>query len=104
MRLISMTVPLQRRATVVLACPALFAIGALLFGTGPAGSCAIEPTAGVDGSTSAKTTPLQVYRASCLECHDNDGRGGIVRDDLPTVPDFTVAKWHASRSDAELSR
>ena len=45
-----------------------------------------------------------MYRASCLECHDNDGRGGIVRDDLKTIPDFTDAKWHASRNDAELSR
>jgi mono/diheme cytochrome c family protein len=43
-----------------------------------------------------------VYRTSCLECHDNDGRGGISRDVLPKIPDFTDAKWQASRTDAEL--
>jgi mono/diheme cytochrome c family protein len=39
-----------------------------------------------------------------MECHDNDGRGGIVRDDLAMIPDFTDARWHATRSDAELAR
>lgn len=163
-----MTVLPQRRPPVVLAGPALFAIAALLFEMGPAGNCAIEPTAVVADSTSAETalvskldekstassstsagkratgpvsdaqepllqrpaapdranpippastaaaseltsqataatTPIQVYRASCLECHDSDGRGGVVRDMLPRIPDFTDAKWHSSRSDAELS-
>jgi mono/diheme cytochrome c family protein len=55
-------------------------------------------------AASPATKPIQVFRDRCLECHDNDGRGGIVRDTLPRVPDFTDAKWHASRSDAELSR
>jgi mono/diheme cytochrome c family protein len=47
---------------------------------------------------------IQVYRASCLQCHDVDGRGEVVRDTLPRIPDFTEAKWHSTRTDAELSR
>jgi len=68
----------------------------------PAGSRgeASEPTS----RAKSATTPIQVYRASCLECHDSDGRGGVVRDVLPKIPDFRDAKWHSSRSDAELSR
>ena len=46
---------------------------------------------------------IQVYRASCLECHDSDGRGEVGRDASPTIPNFTDAKWQASRGDAELS-
>ena len=63
-------------------------------------------TAASDRTSAAASaaTLIQLYRASCLECHDSDGRGGVVRDALPRVPDFTDAKWHASRSDAELSR
>jgi mono/diheme cytochrome c family protein len=47
---------------------------------------------------------IGLYRAECLECHDNDGRGAIGRDSFAKIPDFTSADWHASRSDSELSR
>jgi mono/diheme cytochrome c family protein len=46
---------------------------------------------------------LQVYRTSCVECHDLDGRGEAARESLPNIPDFTNGKWHTSRSDAHLS-
>ncbi|MFI5455658.1 MAG: cytochrome c [Isosphaerales bacterium] len=87
-----MTVAHHRRLAVLLTSPVLFAVLVLLCEPVPAESSAAEPTV------------IQLYRASCLECHDNDGRGGVVRDELPTIPDFTDARWHASRSDAELSR
>jgi len=38
----------------------------------------------------------------CQTCHDVDGKGAIGRKAMPTIPDFTDPKWHASRSDAEL--
>jgi mono/diheme cytochrome c family protein len=47
---------------------------------------------------------LQVYRASCLLCHDVDGRGELGRDASPTIPDFTDGRWQSLRSDALLSR
>ena len=46
---------------------------------------------------------IRVFRASCLQCHDGDGRGEVGRDASPTIPNFTDAKWQASRSDAELT-
>ena len=49
-------------------------------------------------------SPIQVYRASCLECHDSDGRGEISRELFPKIPDFTDTAWQSSRSDAQLSK
>jgi mono/diheme cytochrome c family protein len=55
-------------------------------------------------ATASSTKAIQVYRALCLRCHDIDGRGEVVRDALKQVPDFTDSTWHASRTDADLSR
>jgi len=106
-----MTVPLRRRLAVLLAGLALFPVIVLPCEPAPAETSTAELTGILDGRVSAATsgsastaTLIQLYRASCLKCHDSDGRGGVVRDVLPNVPDFTDAQWHASRSDAELSR
>jgi quinol-cytochrome oxidoreductase complex cytochrome b subunit/mono/diheme cytochrome c family protein len=50
----------------------------------------------------ARMSALQVYRAYCLACHDEDGRGGLVRKLMPTIPDFTVAKWQSAHSASQL--
>jgi ubiquinol-cytochrome c reductase cytochrome b subunit len=50
----------------------------------------------------AQMSPVQVYRAYCLACHDADGRGNTVRKAMPDMSDFTNAKWQESRTDAEL--
>jgi mono/diheme cytochrome c family protein len=64
---------------------------------GPAPKTAPLPsTAGLE--------PVQIYRAYCLACHNTDGKGAIMRPGMPDIPDFTVAKWHASKTDAELSK
>jgi mono/diheme cytochrome c family protein len=55
-------------------------------------------------TTSSSTKVMQAYRTLCLECHDIDGRGEVVRDALKQIPDFTGSTWHASRTDAALSR
>jgi mono/diheme cytochrome c family protein len=48
--------------------------------------------------------PEQMYRLVCLACHDTDGRGKIVRSaGMPTIPDLTDPRWHASKTDAELT-
>jgi mono/diheme cytochrome c family protein len=97
-----MTVAHHRRLAVLQAGLALFAVVILLCEPVPAESSAAPPER--TRAAASPATPIQLYRASCLECHDSDGRGGAVRDALPKIPDFTDAKWHASRSDAELSR
>jgi len=61
-------------------------------------------TAEPSRATTFPTAVIQVYRALCLQCHDSDGTGQVVRDALPKVPDFTEPKWQAGRSDTQLSR
>jgi mono/diheme cytochrome c family protein len=95
-----------------LAVQAMFPAVALVCAPLHAGGQTAKPSSVVAGTeappsaraTSSSTKVIQVYRSACLECHDNDGRGRVVREVLPRVPDFTDSKWLASRSDAELSR
>jgi mono/diheme cytochrome c family protein len=54
--------------------------------------------------TAAGMQPLQIFRAFCLACHNVDGRGAIVRPGMPDIPDFTVATWHKTKKDADLSK
>jgi mono/diheme cytochrome c family protein len=65
--------------------------------TGPASN-------GQHSAPGSPAAPIQVYRASCLECHDGDGRGEIARELFPKIPDFTDAAWQSSRADAQLSK
>jgi hypothetical protein len=44
---------------------------------------------------------VSLYTRYCLRCHGVNGRGVW---DIPDVPDFTNARWQASRSDAQLAR
>lgn len=54
--------------------------------------------------TAAGLTAVQIFRAYCLACHNADGKGAIVRPGMPDIPDFTIAAWQTSRTDAELSK
>src|SRR5262249_37632960 len=63
-----------------------------------------RPAQAKAGARSSPAGPIDVFRASCLECHDSDGRGAAGRDLLPEIPDFTDVRWQASRSDDALSR
>jgi ubiquinol-cytochrome c reductase cytochrome b subunit len=78
------------------------------FGMGPAPPAA-EPPAAPRPAAETPTPPGpsqmsagQLYGAYCLACHDADGRGSSLRKAAPDIPDFTDAKWHAARSDAEI--
>lgn len=42
-----------------------------------------------------------LYNRYCIRCHGVDGRGVW---DIPDVPDFSNARWQASRSDPQLTR
>jgi hypothetical protein len=41
------------------------------------------------------------FNRYCIRCHGIDGRGVW---DIPGVPNFTNARWQASRTDAQLAR
>jgi ubiquinol-cytochrome c reductase cytochrome b subunit len=50
----------------------------------------------------AQMNAEQVYRAYCLGCHDGNGKGTIGKKAMPTIPDFTQAKW--KRTDEEIAQ
>jgi mono/diheme cytochrome c family protein len=50
-------------------------------------------------SEQEKRVVAALYNRYCIRCHGVDGRGVW---DIPDVPDFTNARWQASRSDARL--
>ena len=48
-----------------------------------------------------KRVVMGLFNRYCIRCHGADGRGIW---DIPDVPDFTNARWQASRSDGQLAR
>ena len=48
-----------------------------------------------------KRVVISIFNRYCLRCHAVDGRGVW---DIPDVPNFTNARWQASRTDAQLAR
>jgi hypothetical protein len=42
-----------------------------------------------------------LYNRYCIRCHGADGRGVW---DIPGIPDFTNARWQATRSDDQVAR
>jgi mono/diheme cytochrome c family protein len=65
---------------------------------------ASEPRSAEPAKSKAnKPRAFQVFRDSCIECHDADGRGESNRDLYRNIPDFTNPAWQSSRTDGELS-
>jgi mono/diheme cytochrome c family protein len=105
----SMALALLHRFTVRLAAPTTLGLAILQFGPAPAAAQGVDASVGRPVPDLAPASPapeavIRTYRTICLKCHDTDGKGEIIRDDTPEVPDFTDAAWHATRSDADLSR
>jgi mono/diheme cytochrome c family protein len=48
-----------------------------------------------------KVVIMGLFNRYCIRCHGIDGRGVC---DIPGVPDFTNARWQASRTDGQLAR
>jgi mono/diheme cytochrome c family protein len=48
-----------------------------------------------------KRVVASLFNTYCIRCHGPDGRGIW---DIPGVPDFTNARWQASRSDGDIAR
>lgn len=48
-----------------------------------------------------KRVVMSHFNHYCIRCHGVDGRGVW---DIPDVPDFTNARWQATRTDGQLAR
>jgi hypothetical protein len=48
-----------------------------------------------------RRTVMGLYNRYCIRCHGVDGRGVW---DIPDVPDFSNARWQATRTDGQLAR
>jgi hypothetical protein len=48
-----------------------------------------------------KRVTISLFNRYCIRCHGVDGRGVW---DIPDVPNFTNARWQASRTDGQLVR
>jgi mono/diheme cytochrome c family protein len=75
-------------------------------GAGACGECAGDGEWGgqwywLGSPEQQKRVTMFQYNRYCLRCHGADGRGVW---DIPDVPDFTNARWQASRSDGQLAR
>lgn len=79
---------------------------------GPNGD-SYEETPGKNGKTLASSSPapqqsprsreaLGLYHRLCQRCHASDGSGSERRNRMGTLPDFRLASWQNSRSDAQL--
>lgn len=75
----------------------------------PFAGCGEEPPSDeVDGAwywlrspEQEKRVVMSLFNRYCIRCHGIDGRGVW---DIPDVPNFTNARWQASRSDGQLAR
>ena len=44
-----------------------------------------------------------IFQRFCASCHGSDGRGTTLRDQTPSIPDFTSQVWQGRRSPPQLS-
>jgi hypothetical protein len=74
------------------------------------GCCEVEgpPTDDIGGTwywlrspDEEKRVVMGLFNRYCIRCHGPDGRGNW---DIPGIPDFTNARWQASRSDGQIAR
>ncbi len=45
----------------------------------------------------------QVYQKSCVACHGPDGKGSLIRETMPEIPDFSLVSWQRLRTRSQLT-
>jgi mono/diheme cytochrome c family protein len=43
-----------------------------------------------------------IFRQYCMVCHGPDGKGSLVRQAMPPIPDFTTETFHLQHTDAQI--
>jgi len=51
-----------------------------------------------------KLDAVNLFTTNCLACHAIDGTGSLLRPALPTLPDFTNAKWQKTQTNDDFFR
>jgi len=59
---------------------------------------------GPDRTLVNRSRSVRLYRAHCVDCHENDGRGEASRELMGSIPDFTKPEWHRARTNDRLVR
>lgn len=62
------------------------------------------PTTEPTPSQPAPIRAAELYQTFCFACHAPDGRGGLVRAAMPTIPDFTDATWQQKIADDAVTQ
>jgi mono/diheme cytochrome c family protein len=70
-------------------------------GEKPAATPAATPAAGEAAKTVSKEKVAEIYAGRCQSCHGEDGKGKKAISEK--IPDFTDAKWQASKDDKKLN-
>ncbi len=97
-------------ALTLLSCGVVGLVGLTIFAvatdtrmTEPAAAIASGPPVKAPAAALQKLDTINVYTANCLACHSVDGTGNMMRGvALPTIPDFTSAKWQKSKKDDDF--
>jgi cytochrome c oxidase cbb3-type subunit III len=70
-------------------------------GLGPTTYCS-EIQAVPAAEKAAHAEGHRLYAKFCIACHGADGKGTVMRKQMPAIPDFTDGKWQDSLSNAQL--
>src|SRR5437764_1398364 len=49
-------------------------------------------------AAAAEVASRRHYQKFCARCHDDDFKGGILRETIPNIPDFTDAAWQRAQN------
>jgi mono/diheme cytochrome c family protein len=60
------------------------------------------PQASLPESSPKNKKIKELYHHHCFKCHGPDGKGKMVRDKMPKIPDFTNPNWQTERSKTQL--
>ncbi len=82
----------------------IFAIATDVRMTEPAEAVASAPPVIPPAGPLQKLDAVNLFTTNCLACHAIDGTGSLLRPALPTLPDFTNAKWQKTQTNDDFFR
>lgn len=93
---------MRKNAAILKTAIIFLAIAVLSFGLAGDSSATLKGEALMSSASLAEVNAKSLYRANCAFCHAGDGKG-TEKMRANGAPNFTDAKWHKSRTDAQLA-